>query len=81
MTRDEIRAERERLWTQLHTLQMECQHPEFDTEEQEAVYDWRSDLWYDCYCSDCCHTWSVYKEDKDFNKVKDKYEREQTNLS
>ena len=74
MTREDIQRERQRLGVEIALLELKCPHEVYEIEKQETVYDWRSEVWYDCFCHDCYKQWTVYEGDKTFQKVKEKHE-------
>ena len=74
MTREEIRQERARLAAEILHLELKCPHEFCEIEKQEEVYDWRSEVWYNCFCHDCYKTWTVFENSKEFKQVKEKYD-------
>lgn len=75
MTREEIQKERMRLGAMQAELELKCPHEVYDIDEVVQVYDWRSEVWYNCFCHHCYKQWTVYDNSKDFSKVKEEYER------
>ena len=53
MDREDIQRERQRLGILVSILESKCPHEVYEVEKQETVYDWRSEVWYDCFCHDC----------------------------
>lgn len=80
MTREEIQKERMRLGAEIAALELKCSHEVYEVEEYEQVYDWRSEVWYNCFCHDCYKQWTVYQSSKNFDKVREKYKLLQENL-
>lgn len=73
-TREEIQAERMRLGAMIVMLELQCPHAVYEVSKDGTIYDWRTEVWYDCFCHDCYKQWTVYESSSDFKEVKEKYE-------
>ena len=74
MTHEEIKQERMRLGALVAELEARCPHEVYEIEEHREVYDWRSEVWYNCFCHDCHKQWTVFENSSTFHQVKEKYE-------
>lgn len=79
-SRKSIQEERMRLGAAIAMLEAKCPHEVYEIEKEQTDYDWRSEVWYNCFCHDCYKQWTVYEDSSTFKQVKEKYENESSKL-